>query len=229
MADNRAVDHGGDDHGERGGGRARSGTLDYRCGCGELRARVGVVARDRPRRAICHCRDCQGFQHALGTAETVLDGHGGTEILMVSPAALEIVAGGERLAALRLYPKGLLRWYAGCCDTPLGNTPAMPRFPHLGLIAAVLIDVNGADALEREAGAVRERIFGAEATNGMPPGAHRKVPLTAIPPIIAAVAGRLRRGDHRRSPFLDANGEPIVRPRVLAEEERRALAPYARV
>lgn len=212
-----------------GRGRPGGGTLDYRCRCGELRARIVVEPGDRPRRAVCHCRDCQAFQHALGTAETVLDAHGGTEILMLSPAGLSFARGGEHLAALRLYPKGLLRWYAGCCDTPLGNTPAARRFPHLGLIAAPLRETNGERALTDAAGPVRERIFGADAVGGVPPGAHRKVPFSMIPPTLLALGARLRRGDHRRSPLFDEAGEPVVRPRVFADAERAMLAPYSRV
>ena len=88
--------------------------------------------------------------------------------------------------------------------------------------------MNGAQALANAAGPVRERIFGGEAIGGMPPGAHRKVPLRAIPPILVTLAGRLRRGDHRRSPFFDADGEPLVAPRVLTESERLSLPPFTR-
>ena len=203
-------------------------TLNYRCRCGTLHARVTVEPRDRARRAVCHCRDCQAFQHALGTASRVLDEHGGTELLMISPANIAFVRGREHLALMRLSPSGLLRWYAGCCDTPLGNTPAAHRFPHLGLIAAPLHEANGEGALAKAAGPVRERLFGGEAIGGPPPGAHRKMPLSMILPVLAALAGRVRRGDHRRSPFFDAEGEPVVTPRVLDEAERLALPPYAR-
>ena len=201
-------------------------SLDCRCRCGTLRATLRIAPGAR--RIVCHCRDCQAFQHALGAADAVLDAHGGTDLAALSPASLKIDAGRERLAALRLYPKGLLRWYAACCDTPLGNTPPQRALAHFGAVVAPLVETNGAEAVEAALGPVRARIYGAQATNGAPPGAHPKVPLSMIPPVLAAMIGRFARGEHRRSPFFDARGEPAVRPRTLSDAEREGLAPYGR-
>ena len=69
------------------------------------------------------------FAHFLERAEDVLDGYGGTEVLQLSQGRLRLERGSDRLACLRLTPRGLLRWYAGCCDTPIGNVPAQRRLP----------------------------------------------------------------------------------------------------
>ena len=199
--------------------------LHWHCRCGALRARVSLDRRDARRRAVCHCRDCQAFQHVLGTAVHVLDAHGGTDIAMLSPTSVAFVAGREHLAALRLSPTGLLRWHSACCSTPLGNTPPYRALAHVGLVAATLIDVNGSDAVEAAFGPVRERIFGRHAPGGSAPDAHPKVPLGSLPPIVLAIAGRVLRGEHRRGPFFDADGRPSVVPRVLSEAERDGFRP----
>ena len=84
---------------------------------------------------ICYCADCQTFARHLGQSETALDADGGTEIFQTLPDAVRITRGADSLALLRLGPKGLMRWYAGCCNTPIANTLANPRtLPFIGMI-----------------------------------------------------------------------------------------------
>src|SRR5688572_12534539 len=98
--------------------------LPVRCSCGTLRAVVRGASGGRGNHVVCYCDDCQSFAHFLERADDTLDAHGGTEIYQMSPARLEIIDGADRLACVRLAPKGLLRWYAACCRTPIGNTLA---------------------------------------------------------------------------------------------------------
>src|SRR5215204_4669214 len=100
---------------------------ELRCRCGEVHGSVTNAAPGAVNRVVCYCDDCQAFLHHLGCAE-LLDASGGTDIVQVAPAALAFDRGAERIAGLRLTPKGLYRWYADCCKTPLGNTltPALP-------------------------------------------------------------------------------------------------------
>jgi hypothetical protein len=46
------------------------------------------------------------------------------------------------LRLMRLSEKGLLRWYAGCCDTPLFNTMATPKVPFVGVLTDRLDDTR---------------------------------------------------------------------------------------
>src|SRR5579883_2663382 len=106
---------------------------EMRCRCGEVR---GWVANPSPRtvnRVVCYCDDCQAFAHHLGRAD-LLDSHGGSDIVQVAPASLTFVQGQERIAGLRLTPKGIYRWYASCCNTPVGNT-VTPAIPFVGIVA----------------------------------------------------------------------------------------------
>lgn len=201
------------------------GDLDLRCACGAvagvLRRRVG----ERGRRLVCYCDDCQAFTRFLGRADVVLDVHGGTDIVQCSPAQVEIRAGREAIGCLRLSPRGLLRWYAQCCRWPIGNTLATPRLPVLGLITAA-IDPDASRTAREEFLAGRPRgVFGRHA-KGEPSDLEvaRRAPLDLAAAITGDLIARCWRGDHRRSPFFDADGEPIARPQVLSAAERAALA-----
>ena len=94
--------------------------MPLRCHCGAVR---GEMDTERAyARATCYCKDCRAFARFLGVPG-VLDASGGTDIVPVAPAAVRITAGGEHVVCMSLSPKGLLRWYAACCRTPLANTP----------------------------------------------------------------------------------------------------------
>src|SRR5579864_1705295 len=117
------------------GGRMNS-KAELQCRCGEVR---GIVADASPRtanRAVCYCDDCQAFAHRLGRAD-LLDAQGGTDIVQLAPASLAFVQGQNRIRGLRLTPKGLYRWYASCCNTPVGNT-LTPAAPFVGIAATTL-------------------------------------------------------------------------------------------
>lgn len=106
---------------------------DLSCRCGHMGWSVETGAGGT--HVICYCADCQTFARHLGQSETALDADGGTEIFQTLPDAVRITRGADSLALLRLGPKGLMRWYAGCCNTPIANTLANPRtLPFIGMI-----------------------------------------------------------------------------------------------
>src|SRR5262249_29171009 len=106
-----------------------------RCRCGEVRGRLADASPRTVNRVICYCDDCQAFAHQLGRAD-LLDVQGGSGLVQVAPASLTFVQGRQRITGLRLTPKGLFRWYASCCNTPVGNTVS-PAIPFVGIIAQV--------------------------------------------------------------------------------------------
>src|SRR5262245_2632062 len=110
-----------------------SRTVELRCRCGQVKARVTNASREAVNRVICYCDDCQAYLHHLGRAD-LLDAHGGTDIVQVAPSSLSFVQGGDLITGTRLGPKGLYRWYASCCKTPFGNT-VKPSIPFVGLVA----------------------------------------------------------------------------------------------
>jgi hypothetical protein len=190
-----------------------------RCRCDALSGRLAGALDRGTRRLVCYCRDCQAFARFLGGAEDLLDAHGGTDILQLSPARLRIEAGAERLACVRLSPRGLMRWYAACCATPLGNTLATRQLSFVGLVTVVL---DG--AARARLPTTRRGVFARDALgDGKPPGAADGAPLSMAVPITAELLARRLRGDHRRSPFFDEDGRPVVMPRILNPAARAAL------
>jgi hypothetical protein len=174
---------------------------------------------------VCYCGDCQAFAHFLGRAGEILDARGGSEIFQTSPARVEIAHGRERLACMRLTSKGLLRWYADCCNTPIGNTLSTRAVPFIGLVQMPA----GSGAAERSRDALLGPVRAHVNTGASRPDASgQKVRTSGALPSILRFAGlvlqaRLR-GDHERSPFFDAlTREPSVTPRVLSADELREV------
>ena len=198
-----------------------AGTFDLplRCRCGAVRGLARDVVPSKINHCFCYCDDCQAFAHYLGRAGGVLDAHGGTEITQMSQANIGFSAGADKIAAVRLSPKGMIRWYASCCRTPIGNTMATTLMPFVGVIKAII------DAPAAALGPVRGRGFARSAKGG-----HGAVPNDGLPEIlmIARVLAKVLRwrlrGDHKRSAFHDpATGKPLVEPHVLGAAEREEL------
>src|SRR5262249_2209217 len=104
---------------------------DFQCRCGEVRGRLASASPGTVNRVICYCDDSQALAHLLGRAD-LLDVRGGSDIVQVAPASITFEQGQHRIAGLRLTPKGLFRWYARCCNTPVGNTIS-PAIPFVGI------------------------------------------------------------------------------------------------
>jgi len=199
--------------------------LPIRCSCGTLRGFARGVSPARGNRVICYCPDCQSFAHFLGRANEILDPRGGTEIFQTSPARIQITHGRERLACMRLTPKGLLRWYADCCKTPIGNTAITRAIPFVGVICVCFDSASVGLTRDAALGPVRAHV---NTTAAKPDAEGRKVRTSGVARSIARFArlvllARLR-GDQKASPFFDARtGEPSETPRVLADDELREV------
>lgn len=193
-------------------------TIKLRCRCGKLRGQVDgtrVAAR-----AVCYCKDCQAYGRFLDTG--VLDAAGGTEVAATLPAAVRFDAGLEHLACMSLGPKGLYRWYASCCRTPVGNTPRDPRTSYVGLVRACL-DAPDTE-LARELGPLRCRV---ETQSALAPVASSVLDTAWAGGKIGAMIIKARLGGgYRNNPFFRARtSEPVKPAQVLSLEERKALTP----
>ncbi|BDX20008.1 hypothetical protein MFKK_28180 [Halopseudomonas aestusnigri] len=145
--------------------------LALQCQCGTVRGRAIRVYPVDGTRVVCYCRDCQAFAHALNAAERVLDAQGGTDIYQLPPARLQIHQGHDQIRCLRLSSKGLYRWYAGCCNTPIGNTLG-PGVPLVGLIHSFISDPFA----EQKIGPVRARVNLKGATAEIPRDSVKTAP-----------------------------------------------------
>lgn len=191
-----------------------------RCACGKLRGRHLDASPKTTHRLVCYCDDCRAFVRFLDRRE-ILDGHGGSAIVLTAPADVTFSQGQEWIRCLRLSPKGLHRWYADCCKTPLANTVG-PAWPFVSLNGAVV--EGAAEAMDRAFGPPRSGVHGASALGGTPEGASR-----SVPPALVARAARLAlswklSGKGSPSPFYDARTKaPVSAAKVLTREERDAL------
>ncbi len=183
-------------------------TAEISCRCGGLK---GTLADPRRvNRGVCYCPDCQAFARHLGWT---LDEHGGTEVLQTSPAKIGFTRGIENLACLRLSPGGLLRWYASCCNTPIGNTPPDFRRSFVGLINACVPVPAGTDPDELF-GPIRMRVHTKYAL-GTPPeakGIAGTIARFVTTLLVARVTGR-----YRDTPFFRPDGSPVAQPIVLPD------------
>lgn len=194
-----------------------------RCRCGTIRGHLRGASPHNVNRVVCHCDDCQAFLHHLGRAD-LLDERGGTDIVQVAPASLTFDEGAEHIAGVRLSPKGLYRWYAGCCKTPLGNT-LRPSVPFVGI--ALELFQGTPDAPQRDAafGPPRGAVFGQYAIGEAPPGST-KPNVGLLARLIGRILGWKLKGQTWPHPFFDrATGAPRHPVTTLSREERNALRP----
>ncbi len=197
--------------------------VELSCRCGEVHGWVKGVSPGKVNRAICYCDDCQAFLHHLGRAE-LLDAHGGTDIVQVAPRTVSFDKGAEHIVGLRLSPKGLHRWYADCCKTPLGNTMT-PALPFVGIGVDALRATGQEPQREQLFGKVRAGVLGQFATGGAPPGST-KLPWRMMAHVVRLMLGWKLGGGAWPHPFFDrASGGPSHPVTVLSRAERDALRP----
>jgi hypothetical protein len=185
------------------------------CRCGAFQGRV--VLTGAASRVICYCKDCQAFARFLEREGDVLDAQGGSEIVQMAPDCVEFTQGQAQLAVMKLSDKGMLRWYAACCRTPVGNTMTSRNLPFVGMLHSCL---NTAP-LEPSFGPVRAR-FNAASALGDPRPVDQGVLLSVFQVAARLVVGRLS-GRYRHTPFFTDGNLPVVEPLVITAQVREHL------
>lgn len=189
-------------------------TLKLGCTCGQIQGLANNVSPKKGNHLVCYCDDCQAFAHQLNQASSTLNNYGGTEIYQLPPSQISIRTSADQLACLRLTTKGLFRWYAGCCNTPIGNTVSA-RIPLIGLIHTFIQE----DQLDEKIGPVLGSV-------------HKKFAVKPIPDTLlgpASQAQLVRRvmgklliwkltRQSRPNPFFDPQGIPASPPTIVAKD-----------
>lgn len=193
-------------------------SIRIRCHCGKLQGELDTAAVAA--RAKCYCTDCRAFARFLGNEIEILDGAGGTEVAAALPSGLRFTQGLDHLACMSLSPKGIYRWYANCCRTPVGNTPRNPKLPYVGVIRACL----DASPAELDAALGREHIAAHTKT------AYRKVETTpaATAWAVLRIGGKIVKarltGSWKNNPFfVPDSATPVRTPQVISREQRQKL------
>ncbi|MEO8315668.1 MAG: DUF6151 family protein [Pseudomonadota bacterium] len=188
------------------------------CRCGMLVGLVEVTGSES--HCLCYCRDCQAFAHFLGDAAAILDERGGSEIVQTVPSSIEFTQGRDQLACIRLTGKGLLRWYARCCNTPIANTPANYKLSFAGIVHSCL--VGGRASVENSFGPI-DMCVHTRSARGRDRLAQKGV-LKGIVAILRTLAVARVTGRYRRTPFFAwRDGKPVVVPQVLSAERRTEI------
>ncbi|MBF9044644.1 hypothetical protein HKCCE4037_14970 [Rhodobacterales bacterium HKCCE4037] len=188
--------------------------VEFACDCGKLRGELDAKTLKAATRVVCHCDDCRAFHVAVGRPDP--GAADGVDILQLAPAGMRLTQGVEHLAALRLSPKGLVRWYASCCDTPLAATMPNNVVPFAGLLTGRLTSterlgrVQAHGFLRNARGEVRHQNIG------------RLVRGMLSRTVAAYVSGRAK-----QTPFRDPeSGDFIVEPMLVDRARRDEI--YAR-
>ena len=191
--------------------------IPLRCECGQVRGEV-KSSRRQPR-VTCHCKDCQAYARFLGQPG-LMDDNGGTDIVPMMPADIRIHEGMAQVACMSLGPKGLLRWYAACCRTPLANTARNSSLPYVGVPVACMAAPE-AD-LESAFGPRNALVAFAESARHPVRPTRWRFLLGGLRIGWSVLREKMAGRDGRDSPFFDAIGQPVRAPTVLGPEERAA-------
>ena len=186
-----------------------------RCRCGSLKGHVSFP--EKVNRGVCYCKDCQAYAHFLGKPGDILDELGGTDVVATLPKYVTFTQGLESLACMSLTENGLLRWYASCCNTPIGNTQRNFEFSFVGLVHTCLEDP--ARTLESSFGPVRMRVNTKHAK-----GQPKSMPMSTVAAMLRFMSSLARarlNGSYKCTPFFDPDrGTPVVAPKILNANER---------
>lgn len=189
--------------------------ISLTCQCGAFKATLDPAPPARSNHGICYCVDCQAFARHLGQFGVATDEIGGTEVYQTDPSRLQITDGSENLALLRLGPKGLCRWYASCCKTPLFNTVANPKLSFIGIVTTNLQHPVGA------LGPIRFR-YKAEQALGPVEGDKGSM-LGFVFHAIKNISWARLSGRWKNNPLYNMDTlEPVVPPVVISKEEKAA-------
>lgn len=182
---------------------------------------LAVPASGAGTRVTCYCKDCQTAASLFGHADELLSPGGGSEIWQTTPDRVTIASGAEHLEILRLSPKGLFRWHARCCDTPIFNTMSRVAWPFVGVVLRQAELDGAASGL----GSSRCRAFTKYARPE--PGAPKSdrgfvgAGLRVLSRMMAAwISGRAK-----SNPLLTVVGAPIAPVSVIPLEQRQRATP----
>jgi hypothetical protein len=191
-----------------------SNDLPLRCRCGHVRGTASEVSSSAGLRFVCYCTDCQAFARFLERPD-VLDAAGGTDIFQMAAGRVTLTAGADALRCITFSGK-VLRWYAGCCRTPIANTAASARFPVVALIHSFMDREAAGYSRDELLGPPLCRLFEHSATGPLPPDAPPPPSFGVFVRRGARILGWWMRGLGRPHPFFDAaTNAPLAAPRVL--------------
>ena len=191
--------------------------VNLKCACGTVTGKTLAVSSRIGTRITCCCNDCQVFAQFLGQEGKVLDQYGGTDILQIPVSHLTINEGKSEIACIRFSPKGMYRWYAKCCNTPIGNTfGAGGAF--IGIIHSFM---DKATTSEVDLGKNRGHILTKFAKTPVPENLKGSS-LSINCRVVAKILSWKLKGLNKPSEFFNNNAEPICEPQILDKKAQNS-------
>ena len=187
--------------------------LQISCACGGVTGRLARPDESVLDRMVCYCGSCQDYARHLSREEDVLDDAGGTDLVRTLPRHLTIEKGLENIKCCKLTENGPLRWYAGCCNTPIANTGGSAKLAYVGLMTKVLSDSDR----DRAIGPVSFRLStgGAQRPVEFEAGVSSSLPRFLMRSILAVLGERIT-ARYRQTPFFRMpSGEPVSAPEMV--------------
>jgi hypothetical protein len=158
-----------------------SNKIRLSCSCGAVEGTLDVHTNDSFH-VECVCCDCQKFASYIN-AESVLNSYGGTEIFQTYPSYLTITKGQENISCVQFSSKGLLRHYASCCSTPIGNMMNSSKVPFVG-IPVSFMKFESEEHKNKALGPIVMKAFGKYAKGKKPNDVHERFPFSFMPKIL---------------------------------------------
>ena len=187
--------------------------VPLKCSCGEVAGTAVDVSARNGTRVMCHCDDCQAFARYLEQEDEILNENGGTDLFQIYPCQFEITKGAEKLRSLRLTPKGLLRWYTQCCNTPVANTIS-GKVPFVGVIHNFMDDEGSRDT---NLGPLRSRVQGKFAlSTAADVDIHPKYPIGLSMRIARKLLIGKLSGKNSPNTLFDPVGKPLSIPSIVS-------------
>jgi hypothetical protein len=132
--------------------------LSIKCKCGQVRGVAKNLSVKTVSRVTCYCKSCQNYARILGATGDTLNQYGGTEVIFTSPSNIEFSHGSKYIECMKLTEKGPLRWYTGCCNSPIGNTLQTSKIPFISLVVSFIDQTNMSVPLTKMVGPVLAKI-----------------------------------------------------------------------
>ncbi|WP_100636000.1 DUF6151 family protein [Marinomonas sp. ef1] len=184
--------------------------IDLKCACGTVKGKATTESAKMGTRITCCCDDCQAFAQFLDQEDNVLDQYGGTDIFQIPVSYLTISEGKADVACIRLSSKGMYRWYAKCCNTPIGNTFGAGG-PFIGVIHSFMDNTQTRDVnLGKSRGHVLTKFAKTPVPENLK-GSSLSINLTMVTKILS---WKLK-GLNKPSEFFNSHGQPICEPHIL--------------
>jgi hypothetical protein len=169
-----------------------------RCRCGAVTGTAHGVAPNVGNRVVCYCVSCRKFAEHIGAGERVLDQYGGTDIYQMPITQVAIDGGLDQIRCLRITRGGPYRWYAQCCNTPLGNSGSA-RLSFMGVIESFMETDGRRDVL---LGPIRAHVNTRDVGDRLPAERRSGSMLTFIPRFLAQLLSWRLKGRHQANPFF---------------------------